>query len=121
MKQRKVNAAAFSRQMAEAVIGDDSLIEVTVNAEQSVWIKIPLGLDLDEDYARAIGRCTAPEELCLEILAHKPGVTAEEQWQVWLDAWGGQGELKAAKLLVNIFATERADAEDRAKNFRYRG
>lgn len=122
-RKRKVNAAAFARQLEEAVVGEDSLVEVEVNAERSVWIKVPINLDTDDDYLHRLAKATSDEEICLEILAHKLGVSAEEQWHIWLDAWGGdeRANKKAAKLLMNIMAAEKNDAEERAKNFRYRG
>lgn len=123
MRQRKINAAAFKRQLEEAVIGEDALVEVQASAEDSVWIRIPVNMDSGDDYLQRILKCADEEEICSEILAHKAGVTAEEQWRVWLDAFGGSpdADKKAAKLLINIFTAEKEAAEERAKNFRYRG
>ena len=49
------------------------------------------------------------------MLAHYPGVSAEEQWETWRAAGHD------AKLLINIVGNLRQEAEEKAKNFRYRG
>lgn len=123
-KTRKVNAAAFAKQMEEAVIGDDSLREILVDkaGQRSVWVKLPVNLNAEDTYQNDLASCTTDEEMCLEALSHKAGVTAEEQWEIWCEAWAVDGgKPKAAKLLMNILFAEAQDAEDRAKNFRYRG
>ena len=123
-KQRKINAAAFQKQIAESVIGDDSMLEIEVDAgkQTSVWVKLPVNLSSDDEYRAKLARCVSDEDMCLEALSHKVGVDADEQWKIWLDAWAPEGDMhRAAKLLLNIIAAEAADAEERAKNFRYRG
>lgn len=116
-KHRKVNAVAFGEQLAEMVIAPDSLAEVFVDrAEtQSVWVKVPFNLDEDDDYVRKIAGMSSSEEIVLEMLAHHPSLTAEEQWATWKAAGHD------AKLLINIVGNLRQEAEDRQKNFRYRG
>lgn len=116
-RQRKVNAAAFAKQMNEAVIGTDSLVEVPVDLAEtaSVWIKVPYNLDEGDDYAQRVARCATSEEMAMVILGEHPTLTAEEQWQTWTNAGHD------AKLLINIVGSEKEAAEERGKNFRYRG
>ena len=116
-KHRKVNAVTFGRQIAEQVIAPDSLAEVFVDRAEttSVWVKVPFNLDEGDDYMRKIAAGNSSEDVALEMLAHYPGVSAEEQWATWRAAGHD------AKLLINIVGNLRQEAEEKAKNFRYRG
>ena len=118
VKHRKVNAVAFAAQMAEAVIADDSLVEVPVDRAEtaSVWIKVPFNLGDDDDYAKRLQAAASDSEaVALEALGHHPTLTADEQWATWTAAGHD------AKLLVNILGSETQEAQERAKNFQYRG
>ena len=114
VRHRKVNAVAFSAQLTEHVIAPDSLAEVFVDRAEtaSVWVKVPFNPD---DYMRKIAAGNSGEDVALEMLAHCPGVSAEEQWATWRAAGHD------AKLLINIVGNLRQEAEEKAKNFRYRG
>ena len=117
-KHRKVNAVAFAAQMAEAVIAIDNLVEVPVDRAEtaSVWIKVPFNLGDDDDYAKRLQAAASDSEaVALEALGHHPTLTADEQWATWTAAGHD------AKLLVNILGSETQEAQERAKNFRYRG
>ena len=116
-KHRKVNAIAFQQQMAEVVIADDSLVEVAVDraGTASVWIKVPFNLDDDDDYAKRVASASGSLALAMEALGHHPTLTADEQWATWTAAGHD------ARLLVNILGTQTQEAQERAKNFRYRG
>ena len=116
-KHRKVNAVAFAAQLAENVIAPDSLVEVPVDRAEtaSVWIKVPFNLDDEDDYLRTLAKAEGSEAMALEALSHHPSLSAEEQWAVWTSAGHD------AKLLCNILGTQKLEAEERAKNFRYRG
>ena len=117
VKHRKVNAVAFAAQMAEVVIADDSLVEVPVDRAEtaSVWIKVPFNLDDGDEYAKRLAATSGADEMAMECLAHHSTLTAEEQWETWTAAGHD------AKLLVNILGTQTQEAQERAKNFRYRG
>lgn len=117
IKHRKVNAVAFGEQLAEMVIAPDSLAQVFVDRAEteSIWVKVPFNLDEDDDYVRRISGMSTGKEMALEMLGHHPSLTAEEQWATW-EAAGHD-----AKLLINIVGNLRQEAEDRQKNFRYRG
>ena len=112
---RKINATAFKRQMAEQVVAPDSLIEVQVNEQDSVLVKIPFNLDEGDDYRSAIAACSTGEEIALVMLGFHQSLSAEEQWAKWTDAGHD------AKLLTNIVGNAVQEAEEKAKNFRYRG
>ena len=114
--KRKINAVAFAKQMSEQVIGDDSLVEIQVNAAgtESVWAKVPFNLDEGDDYLAKLSACSTGEEMALLMLGFYPGASAEEQWATWTAAGND------AKLLTNIIGAARSEAEERAKNFRYR-
>lgn len=116
-KYREVNAVAFAQQHAEAVIAPDSLAKVAVDraGTQHVWVKVPFGLDEGDEYMAAVSSKTDGEAMALEILGHYPGATAEEQWATWTEAGHD------AKLLITIVGNLRQEAEERSKNFRYRG
>ena len=126
MKRRRINIVAFERQLAEAVIGPDSLVELEINASDSIWVKIPINLDDDDEYMREVMAQTSSEEMCLRMLALKPGMDADadadERARVareQLDAWLATG--RKPKDLVVVFMSELNATEERAKNFRYRG
>ena len=121
---RKINASAFAKQMAEQVIAPDSLIEIEANAEESVWVKVPFNLDEGDEYPSKLAACSTGEEVAKLMLGfHREEDAptewdeqwANEQWATWTAAGND------AKLLVNIVGSERAAAEEKAKNFRYRG
>ena len=115
--KRKINAVAFDKQMAEQVIADDSLLEIQANAAgtESVWAKVPFNLDEGDDYLARLSACSTGEEMALLMLSFYPGASADEQWEKWTAAG------LDAKLLTNIVGAARSEAEERAKNFRYRG
>ena len=117
VRHRKINAIAFAAQLTEHVIAPDSLAEVFVDRAEtaSVWVKVPFNLDEDDDYRRKIAAGNSSEDVALEMLAHYPGASAEEQWETWRAAGHD------AKLLINFVANMRLAAEEKAKNFRYRG
>lgn len=114
---RRINAVAFAAQLAEQVIGPDSLVEVAANraGTVTVWVKVPFNLSEGDTYGRDLAAATTAEDTAKEALSHYPGATAEEQWATWTEAGHD------AKLLINIVGNLRQEAEDRAKNFRYRG
>ena len=112
---RKINASAFAKQMAEQVIAPDSLIEIEANTEESVWVKVPFNLDEGDEYPSKLAACSTGEEMAKLMLGFHPQHTADEQWATWVGAG------RDAKLLVNIVGSLRVDAEEKAKNFRYRG
>ena len=117
VRHRKINAIAFAAQLTEHVIAPDSLAEVFVDRAEtaSVWVKVPFNLDEGDDYLRKIAARNSGEDVALEMLAHYPGVSAEDQWETW------QAAGHDAKLLINIVGNLRQEAEEKAKNFRYRG
>ena len=117
VKHRKINAVAFAAQLTEHVIAPDSLAEVFVDRAEttSVWVKVPFNLDEGDDYMRKIASGNTSEEIALEMLAHHPGASAEEQWETWTAAGHD------AKLLINLVGNLRQEAEEKARNFRYRG
>lgn len=116
-KHRKVNAVTFGRQIAEQVIAPDSLAEVFVDRSEStsVWVKVPFNLDEGDDYLRRLSGVASSDDMAVEMLAHYPGASADEQWATWREAGHD------AKLLINIVGNLRQEAEEKAKNFRYRG
>lgn len=112
---RKINAEAFAKQMAEQIIAPDSLVEIQANQQDSVWAKIPFNLDEGDDYLTRLSACGSGEEFARLALSFHPTRSADEQWETWIAAG------RDAKLLVNIVGMMRQEAEERAKNFRYRG
>lgn len=119
MAQRKIDLGKFKRQLEEGVVGDDSLIEVAVSAERSVWIKVPVLLDESDTYLRDVQAISDAREGCIEILNHKPGATGEEQLAVLLEAY--PDEDSAYKLIMAVWMTETSSAQERLGGFRYRG
>lgn len=117
MKKRKVNAVQFQKQFEEQVIGPGSLVEIALNSAEteSVWIKVPFNLDDDDDYVRLVSSQTTSEDMAMVILGQHPDYSAEDQWaKVVAAGW-------SAKDVINWVGHEKLAAEERAKNFQYRG
>ena len=120
-KAKKINVAAFERQLAENVIGDDSLKELEVNADQSVWIKVPISLDdaTDspfEEMRSKIQACGDDQDAAaLVVLGGHPTVSSQEQ----LDIWKATG--RSAGLLMQMWAIVTRETLQNLQDFRYRG
>lgn len=113
--RRVVRMDEFRKQIDEAVIGADHLVEVEAAPGKSVWIKIPLNLAEDDDYPARLQAASTGKDLALVILSGRPGVTAQEQWETWSDAGWDENDLAV------VFGTENKAAQERLGNFRYRG
>jgi len=120
-KAKKINVAAFERQLAENVIGDDSLKELQVNAEESVWIKIPVDLNdatgsaIEDMRAQIIACGDDADAAALVLLAGHPTFTAEDQ----LETWKSSG--RSAGLLMQMWAVLTRETMQNLQDFRYRG
>ena len=120
----KLNIEAFKRQRAEAVIGQDNLYELEVDSAgtASVWIRIPDDPVSDADYRAALARASSsPKEFALELLSHKPGVSAEEQWATVMESQGADGEDEALDLFLGAAEKAVEIVAKRKENFEYRG
>ena len=112
--RRVIRMDEFKRQIAEAVLTDDHLVEVEAAPGKSVWIKIPLNLDDDDDYPQRLRAAKGGEDLALVILSGHPDRTAQQQWEEWTSAGLTAGDLAV------VFGTESQAAQERLGNFRYR-
>ena len=123
VRHRKVNAVAFSAQLTEHVIAPDSLAEVFVDRAEtaSVWVKVPFNLDEGDDYMRKIAAGNSGEDVALEMLAHYPGVSAEEQWATVMESQGADGEDEALDLFLGAAEKAVEIVAKRKENFTYRG
>lgn len=114
-KRRVVRMDEFSKQLEENVIGPDHLVEVEAAPGKSVWIKIPINLEDDDDYTDRLSAADAAAEMALVVLSGHPSLTAEQQWETWTSAG------LTANDLVVVFGAETTAARERLGNFRYRG
>lgn len=112
--RRRVRMDQFKRQMAEQVLPDDSLVQVELDEVRSVQIKIPVMLDEDDDFPARIEAAESLEEMALVLLSGG-STPAEEQWETWKAAGYDAVDL------MKVYATERAGAEERMRQFRYKG
>lgn len=121
MKPRKINAAAFKRQLAEYVVGPDSIEEVELNAERTIRMRLSVNLDPDEypDHKRFIDKleiATSEEDTRGVALAFLdvPGQDAEEALSAANEAGITTGDL------MNMWQVETGAARERLGNFRYK-
>ena len=113
--RRVVRMDQFKEQIAEAVLPPNHLLEVEAAPGKSVWIKIPLNLDEDDDYPARIQAAANGKDLALVLLSGHPDLTAQEQWDTWTSAGFNENDLAV------VFGTENRAAQERLGNFRYRG
>lgn len=116
-KRRRVRMDRFNAQVAEHVIGPDSLVELEIGDGQYVTIKLPLMLNEGDTYAEDLERAQAEggKAVALEVFGHDPDRTAEDQYQAWTDAGLTDRDLAIA------FGVELSSARERLGNFRFNG
>ena len=91
-KRRRINVAAQEKQLREILLGPDDLIELVTPAGTTVLVRLPIGLYSDDPVATAYEEAVTQKDKCLVVLAHAPGVTAEEQWDTWCEGFGVETE-----------------------------
>jgi len=112
--KRRIRMDQFKAQITEQVLPDDALIPVELSEDVTVYIKIPILLDEEDDFLERLQACTTQKDVALVILSGGDA-DPEEQWKQWqLAGYDGVD-------LVKLFNSERAAAEDRLKAFRYKG
>lgn len=117
--RRKVRMDQFKRQVAEEVIGPDSLVDIEIGKGEIVRIKVPVGLDEHDDYQEKIQEAMKEEEygeaVALVVLGQDPDRSAEDQWAAYQAAGYDSGDLAL------VFQSETIAASERLKAFRYAG
>ena len=91
-KIRPINVAAQEKQLREILLGPNDLIPLLTPAETVVQVRLPIGLYSDDPVATAYEEAVTQKDKCLVVLAHAPGVTAEEQWDAWCEGFGVETE-----------------------------
>ncbi|ANC31429.1 hypothetical protein [Isoptericola dokdonensis] len=117
-KRRRINMAQFKDQVSEQVVGEGSLIPVDLPNGETVWIKIAVNLEEDDDYAdrlREAGENNDSEAMARVVLSGHPDHDADEQLLKWVDAGYTIGDLG------QLVGAETNAARDRLAAFRYRG
>lgn len=132
-KIMKVNVKEFQRKLAEEVIGPDSLIEAEVNAEESVYLKVPVNLEADDPLIQMTSDAQermqeaiqdddqsalvdAQRDLALAILSFDPnGRPADDALGIWIDAENSVGDL------ITLWQSMTATVQDALGKFRYKG
>lgn len=114
--RRRVRMDKFKAQIADQVIGEDSLVELETGKGEYVTIYIPIDPEEAEAHGKQLQASGADTEAgALVIFSHNPDVSAEDQLAQW----------KAAGLtmkdLLLAYQAETVDARERLGKFRYRG
>ena len=119
-KQRTVRLEKFRKQIAESVIGPESLVRIEFGGgeEDYVTVKIPVMLSEGDDFPEQLNAATNSDdpdrEIALVILSGNPELSAESLLDRWLDAG------LSIKELATIYGAERRRVEEALGNFRYR-
>lgn len=116
-KRRRIRMDRFNAQVAEHIIGPDSLVDLVIGQDETVTIKLPLMLDEGDDYTEQIDKAQAEggKAIALVIFGHDPNRTAEEQYEAWTAAGYTDRDLAIA------FTAEVNAARERLGNFRFNG
>lgn len=113
-KARRVRADRFRQQLAEHVIGEDSLVELEVADGDIIKVKLPVLLNEGDEYVRLMNEAVGEREKALVVLSFNPDRDAEEQ----LDALLAAGY--DYRFLAAFIASESAVAQEALGKFRYR-
>lgn len=108
MSRKAIRLDRFEQQLAEEVIGEDSLQRVDLSADDHVTLYIPIDPEkLTEvmDELSAVGKDT--EAGALVIFGHNPNVTAEEQLALW------KAHGKSLGLLITLYRSVVTDVQER--------
>lgn len=113
--RRRIRMDRFNAQIAEKVIGPDSLVELEIDKGQYVTVKLPVLLHEDDDFTDRIAAAQdgGGDAIALVIMDFDPTRTAEEQLKAWKDAG-----LTSRDLAV-VYAAETNEARERLGNFRF--
>lgn len=78
-KKRPIRMDQFVRQLEES--GIDELEEVQVSKDESVWIRLSVGLEIEktQEFIERVQATDTAEEAALVILGEHPTISAEEQ------------------------------------------
>ena len=115
-RRRRVRVDQFKKQLAEEVIGEDSLVELEIGRGEFVTIYVPLDGDDTKDVGRKLREAGDDKEAgALVVLAGNPDVSAEDQLAKWLDSGNSLDDL------IKIYMVEMRAAAERLGEFRYRG
>lgn len=116
-RRRRVRMDRFKAQLAEAVIGEDSLLEVEVGEDEAVVMRLPVLLPEGDDYQERVANAAGDSgrAAALLILGYHPTRSAEEQLDVWESAGYTTDDLAA------VFGAETNAARERLGNFRFNG
>ncbi len=113
--RRKVRMEQFRQQWSEQVLPADRLREVELDDDTSVFVKIPVLLKEDDPFPQQMQEASTEEEVCLVVLSGHPERSAQEQWEMWQAAGYDAADLMA------LFQSLRAEADEAAQRFRYKG
>jgi len=120
-KQRKINIAEFEKQIAENVIGDDSVVELAVNHEDSISIRVPINIKdgTESPYEEMVEQIKMAgsdwRAAALAVIAERPGMSREDQLELWESTGRTPG------FLLQVWKQQTGEAAERFENFRYRG
>ena len=120
-KARKINVSEYEKQLAENVIGDDSIVELAVNHQDTIAIRVPINIkDGDgsayEEMVEQIRRAGSDwRAAALAVLADRPGQSREDQ----LELWESTGRTPA--FLVHLWKQQTDETAEKFANFRFRG
>jgi len=119
-KKRKINIQQFEKQLAENVVGPDSLLEVELGDGESIYLKIPVDTNSASNSAfeamgEAMKACGDDEEAAaLVCLEGHPTMSAREQLDMWLATGRTPG------LLLHTWTISSRETMQNLAEFRYR-
>ena len=116
MSNRTVRMDEFKKQQAEALRLADSFLRVDLSDDEHVWIKMPVHLADDDDFAEQVQDAVASgdnDQVALVILGQHPDVSGEEQ----LKKWREHGH--TIEDLAILFRSEARRLNEEAERFRY--
>lgn len=114
--RRRVRMDKFKAQLAEEVIGEDSLVELEIAKGEYVTIYIPVDPEKAAEFGKELqGIGSDSEAGALLVLGNNPTVTAAEQFEKWQAAGFDVRDLLLA------YSAEAQSARERLGKFRYRG
>lgn len=105
--RRRVRMSQFSAQVAEAVLPPDGVVEVELDEQTTVSIRLPLNMDADDEYVQAIRAAEGADDLARVVLG-------DEQLEVW------KASGRTADEFAVLFGSESRAAQERLRDFRYR-
>lgn len=106
----------FKKQLAEEVIGEDSLVEVEIGKGEYVTLYIPIDSDEAKEHSHLLRSVGVDSEAgALAVFDHNPDRTPEDQLAAWQNAGFTINDL------IRVYGVESRAAGERLGEFRYKG